>query len=205
VQVKTAFFVDQPKKTTQGAGAEPPRARTARFLQFGFERIAVAGVAQRLAKPAGDGRTQGGLDGSGKAGHGSSFRKCPSKKKEFFGFGSSELSNSTLQLPESDSCSCYAMQLYFSALSLSSHMVCLDCNRPAADFSSYCAHCRSHYRQHPAGKAGFWSKFLTKSNPYTRQYNFARPSGTQCSTGWQPLKQLLTSLLALRKKMQPLP
>jgi hypothetical protein len=82
-------------------------------------------------------------------------------------------------------------------------MVCLDCGRPATKFFSYCAHCRSQYRQHPAKQAGFWDKFITKSNRYTRQYDFARSVGAQeLLPGQRPLNRLLTPFLALRKLFQ---
>ena len=82
-------------------------------------------------------------------------------------------------------------------------MVCLDCGQPATEFSSYCAGCRIRYRQHPVVPAGFWNRFITKSNRYTRQYNFAaRPADKPgFFTEYGPLKLLFLSLTVFRKLM----
>ena len=82
-------------------------------------------------------------------------------------------------------------------------MVCLDCGRPAAELSSYCIGCRSQHRPHSAGRAGFWSKFTTKSSRYTRQYDFTRPpSASGFFSGWWPFKLLFFPLWALWKLVQ---
>ena len=82
-------------------------------------------------------------------------------------------------------------------------MVCLDCGRQAAEFSSYCLDCRNYYRQYLA-KTTFWSKFASKSGRYTRQYNFAPQPKRQ--RGFFPGRGLLRPLLfpgwAFRKILQ---
>jgi hypothetical protein len=86
----------------------------------------------------------------------------------------------------------------------SSRSVCRDCGQPTAEFSSFCAGCRHLHRQHRAGKAGFWSKSITKSDRYTRQYNFStRPAGSRgFFRDWWPLKLLLWPVWIIRKLLQ---
>ncbi|UOQ99140.1 hypothetical protein MUN81_06510 [Hymenobacter sp. 5317J-9] len=70
VQVVAAVFLNQAKESPQGAGAEAPPGGGSVLLQLQLQGIAVAGVAQGLAKAGRHGLAERSLQGRGEARHG---------------------------------------------------------------------------------------------------------------------------------------